>query len=71
MQSFEVQRVLEGEKAERSETARQLQEIERRLAAARPEQRATLEQKLLVLQEQIKEQSTQVTTPHSFALFPD
>lgn len=60
MQSFEIQRVLDGEKAQRSETARQLQETERRLAAAASPQKAAMQSKRDGLQEQLSQQSAQV-----------
>ena len=62
MQSFELQRVLVGEKAERTETARLLQDAKRRLATAAPGRQAEgLVAKSAALQEKLREQSKQVT----------
>lgn len=66
VQSFELQRVVEGEKAERTETARLLQEAKRRLAAAPPgRQTEGLIAKSVALQEKLRDQSAQVgLRPH-------
>ena len=62
LQSFVIQRVLDGEKAERSESARQLQEVDKKLAG-RPmgKQREALAAKKAALAEAIKKQSAQVS----------
>lgn len=74
LQSFDLQRVLEGEKALRSEATRQLKEVEKKLVSLRspavalsspmpapPGSERTLEADKARLQEQIKAHSAQVT----------
>ena len=62
LQSFVIQRVLDGEKAERSESARQLQEVEKKLAGQpMGKQREVLAAKKAALAEEIKKQSAQVS----------
>ena len=62
LQSFVIQRVLDGEKAERSESARQLQEVEKKLAGQpMGKQREALAAKKAALAEEIKKQSAQVS----------
>ena len=64
LQSFELQRVLEGEKAERTETARLLQDAKRRLATTPPGRQAEgLVAKSAALQEKLREQSAQAIRP--------
>lgn len=73
MQSFDLQRVLEGEKALRSDATRQLKEIEKKLVSLRspavalsspmpapPGSERTLEADKAMLQDQIKAHSAQV-----------
>lgn len=73
MQSFDLQRVLEGEKALRSEATRQLKEVEKKLVSLRspavalsspmpapPGSERTLEADKAMLQDQIKAHSAQV-----------
>ena len=74
LQSFDLQRVLEGEKALRSEATRQLKEVEKKLVSLRspavalsspmpapPGSERTLEADKARLQEQIKAHSAQVS----------
>ena len=73
LQSFDLQRVLEGEKALRSEATRQLKEVEKKLVSLRspavalsspmpapPGSERTLEADKAMLQDQIKAHSAQV-----------
>ena len=73
VQSFDLQRVLEGEKALRSEATRQLKEVEKKLVSLRspavalsspmpapPGSERTLEADKAMLQDQIKAHSAQV-----------
>ena len=73
LQSFDLQRVLEGEKALRSEATRQLKEVEKKLVSLRspavalsspmpapPGSERTLEADKAMLQDQIKSHSAQV-----------
>ena len=74
LQSFDLQRVLEGEKALRSEATRQLKEVEKKLVSLRspavalsspmpapPGSEQGLEADKAMLQDQIKAHSAQVT----------
>jgi len=73
LQSFDLQRVLEGEKALRSEATRQLKEVEKKLVSLRspgvalsspmpapPGSERNLEADKTLLQDQIKAHSAQV-----------
>ena len=61
LQSLEIQRVLEGEKAERSETARQIKELTRQLPLYRSSaHQEDLKTRLASLNEQLSRQSQQV-----------
>lgn len=83
MQSFDLQRVLEGEKALRSEAARQLKEVEKKLVSLRspavslsspmvapPGSLTSLEAEKDQLQTQIKAHSAQVSngTPQRYCM---
>ena len=62
LQSFELQRILEGEKAQRTETARLLQETQRRVAAgADGPAKEALSTKAADLQEKLRQQSSQAS----------
>lgn len=75
LQSFDLQRVLEGEKALRSEATRQLKEVEKKLVSLRspavslsspmpapPGSEQSLEADKALLQDQIKAHSAQVAS---------
>ena len=62
LQSFELQRILEGEKAQRTETARLLQETQRRAGtAAEGPVKDALSNRAADLQEKLRLQSSQVS----------
>lgn len=82
LQSFDLQRVLEGEKALRSEAARQLKEVEKKLVSVRspavslsspmvapPGSLSSLEREQDQLQQQIRAHSAQVSLTHPHLLF--
>jgi hypothetical protein len=77
LQSFDLQRVLEGEKALRSDATRQLKEVEKKLVSLRspgvalsspmpapPGSERNLEADKTLLQDQIKAHSAQVGRRH-------